>query len=164
MDVVLPVHQVVLPPVAHVLELAVQTGRYVQDVDLVLDQLDELEGLGKMHAVGMDLVGRDAVFDDEVLAAQLPDPVQHLDGEAGPVLERAAVLVGALVVEGAGELGDQVAVTAVDHAHLEAGPLAAVGGGGVLLDGLPDLGVVHLDGGERSPGPAASRARARGTE
>ena len=70
-DVVLPVHEVVLPPVAHVLELAVQSGGDVEDVDLVLDQLDEPERLGEVHAVGMDLVGRDAVFDDEVLAAEL---------------------------------------------------------------------------------------------
>ena len=82
---------------------------------------------------------------------QRADPVQHLDGEAGPVLERAAVFVGALVVERARELGDEVAVAAVDHAHLDAGPLAALGGGGVLLDGLVDLGVVHLDGGQRLP-------------
>ena len=114
-----------------------QAGRHVEDVDLVLDQLDELERLGQMQAVGVDLVGRDAVLDDEVLAAQRADSVQHLDGEAGPVLEGAAVFVGALVVQRAGELGDQVAVAAVDHAHLEAGPLAAVGGGGVLARWSP---------------------------
>ena len=136
-----------------------ETGGDVEDVDLVLYQLDEPERLCEMHAVGVDLVGGDAVFDDKVLAAQLADSVQNLDGEAGPVLEGTAVLVRALVVEGTRELGYQVPVTTVDHAHLEAHPLAAVRGDGVLVDGLGDLRVIHLYGGQGLPALHLSRAR-----
>ena len=53
--------------------------------------------------------------------------LEHLEPEARAVLERAAVLVGALVVERRQELGQQVAVAAVDVDDVEAGlarPLA----------------------------------------
>ena len=128
-----------------------ETGGDVEDIDLLLYQLDELKRLFEMHAVGMDLVGRDAVFDDKAPAAPLADSVQHLNSEAGSVFEGTAVLVHALVVEAAGKLRDQVPVATVDHAHLEAGPLAAVGGGGILLNGLCNLRVVHLYGRQHLP-------------
>ena len=151
MDVVHPVHQIVLPPVAHVLEFAVQTCGNMEDVDLVLNQLDELERLIKVHSVRMNFVGGDTVFDNEILAAKLADSVQHLYGKARPVFEGTAVVVLALVIEGTRKLGDQVPVTAVDHAHFEARPLAAVCGDGILFDGLLYLCMIHLYGGDGFP-------------
>ena len=69
MDVIHPVHQIVLPPVAHVLEFAVQTCGNMEDVDLMLNQLDELERLIKVHSVRVNFVGGDTVFDHEIPAA-----------------------------------------------------------------------------------------------
>ena len=151
MDVELPVHHVVLPPVLHVLELPVDARGDMEDIDLVLDQGDVLQGLLIAHAAGLDLVRADPGLDDEVLPAELPHPVQDLDGEAGPVLQAAAVFVRPVVVQGAGELADEVGVAAVDHGHAHPGLLGPEGGLGVFLHGLVDMLHRHLNGLDRLP-------------
>ena len=50
---------------------------------------------------------------------------QHVEAEARAVLERAAVLVGAAVLERRVELRDQIAVRGVDLDAVEAGLLGA---------------------------------------
>ena len=57
------------------------------------------------------------------------DRTQDVEPEAGPVLEAAAVLVGAPVFERRVELRDQVAVRGVNFDAVEAGLLRAQRGG-----------------------------------
>ena len=116
-------HGVVGHEPAHVIGFAVQVveaGGNMEDVDLILDIADELDGLLQMHLVGGEFLGADAVLDDEVFSHLGAHRIQHLAGEAGAVFETAAVFVRALVILGAGKLGDEVAVGAVDHADLHA--------------------------------------------
>ena len=148
-NVVLAVHHVVLPPVAHVFEFTVETCGNVENVDLILNHCYVLQGLVIAHAAGLDLICGDTELDNEVLAAQLTYAVKYLDGEAGAVFEASAVFVGTEVVEGAGELADKVAVSAVDHAHAHTCALCAVSSHGVLFYQLVDVLAGHLNGLER---------------
>ena len=58
----------VLGGTAEARELAVQAGGNVEDVHLVLNQLDELQRLGQMQAVGVDLVETSVRSTDQIEA------------------------------------------------------------------------------------------------
>jgi hypothetical protein len=71
---------------------------------------------------------------------QRPDAGDHIAEEPGPVLQGAAVDVGAPVHLGAEELGEHIPVGAVDLHPVEAGPFGAGGGGDEVLGQLLHLG------------------------
>ena len=96
------------------------------------------------QAVVDQLVARHAHADDVVVADRLAAGFQHLDAEAHPVFQAAAVLVGALVDGRAPELVDQVAVGGGQLEPVQAAFLAAAGGGGVVGDDAAEVGVFHL--------------------
>ena len=108
--------------------------------------------LDEAHAVLADLdrgrpverVDGEARRDRAVVADRLAHLLEALLPEAGAVLEAAAVLVRALVVEGGEELQRQVRVGAVDVDDVEARLAGAHGGVDVhLLDEL-DVVLVHV--------------------
>ena len=111
-----------------------------------LDDRDELEGVGDAVAVGHEVVGGDAHENRHVVAAGLVNLVDDLAEEAGAVLGRSAVLVGAVVGVLGKEAHHHVADARVDLDDVDAGILAAAGGLAVLLDDLGDLlfGVLAL--------------------
>ena len=74
----------------------------------------------------------------------LGDGARHLDCEAGPVLGRAAVAVGAVVRRRREELLQQVAVRAVDLHRVEAGLNRTAGRVGELAHDVADLLLAQL--------------------
>ena len=132
----------------------------VDHVDLVLHHLDEGDALVGGQAVLLHLVAADAVVDEEVGAAGLPDGVDDHDREAGAVLEAAAETVGAVVIRRGQELAQQPAVSAVEDAHVPAGLLQDRRAVGVALDGMGDHVLVHLQhGGAVRPDKAVRTPR-----
>ena len=88
----------------------------------------EREALLQLDARRPERLDRHAQGDGAVVADRLAHRLEQLEQEARAVLERAAVLVRALVVEGREELERQVAVPAVDVDDVEPGlarPLGA---------------------------------------
>ncbi|MNQ08174.1 hypothetical protein D3C85_209670 [compost metagenome] len=103
-------------------------------------------GLGVLQgdaAGGAQLVGIQAQPHREVGADARAHRGQHFQQQARAVLQRAAVLVVALVVIGGEEAGDDVVVRGMDLHAVEAGALGAFGCGGEPLDHLRDVGRVH---------------------
>lgn len=131
----------------------VEAGLHGPGVNAVgLDDRDELEGVGDAVAVGHEVVGGDAHENRHVVAAGLVNLVDDLAEEAGAVLGRSAVLVGAVVGVLGKEAHHHVADARVDLDDVDAGILAAAGGLAVLLDDLGDLlfGVLALGHGPRT--------------
>ena len=91
---------------------------HVPEVDEVIRQPYELERL--LHVEPRREVDADPHGDGAVVSGRLPDRLQRLQPHPGPVLQRAAVGVGALVVERRQELCQQVAMAAVDVDDVEA--------------------------------------------
>ena len=110
-----------------------------------------LDGLREDHAGGEEIVGVHAEYDGESRHLVL-DAAQNVEAEAGTVLDRAAVFVGAPVFLGAQELGDQIAVGAMQLDAVEPGLADARRrrheGLGRPFDALPG----HLDGHHRLGG------------
>ena len=132
----------ILPPLGDVAD------REVPEVDDVVAVLDE------PHAVlthldrgrSEQVVDGEARGDRAVVADRLADLDQRLAPEARPVLERAAVAVGASVVVRREELERQVRMGAVDVDDVEAGLARADRGVDVhLLDGV-DVVLIHVAG------------------
>ena len=84
----------------------------VPDVDEVVDELDERQRVALELRAGLadEHVGRDAHGDRAVVADRVLHLLDRLAPEAGAILERAAVLVGAMVVVRRQELLRQVRV------------------------------------------------------
>ena len=119
--------------------LLVRAGGYVDEVDVGLDRLGNAHALLQVVASLAELCAAHAELDREERAHGLAHGLQHLDGKAAAVLERAAVLVRPVVEQGREELVDEPAVSAVDHEHLEAGALCEPRHVAVGTDDVRDL-------------------------
>ena len=88
--------------------------------------------------------GADLHLQVEVVADALADRADDVEHESRPVLERAAVLVLAIVDRRAQELRDQVAVGAVQLDAVEPGLARPPRAFGKRVDRLADVGERHL--------------------
>ena len=95
----------------------------MDNVHILFCQLGVLAHILQGDSVFHVLVAAHPQLNDEVLAHSLPDSLVHPQGEPGPVFQRAAVLIRAVVGSGREELGEQPAMAAVNHDHLEAAAL-----------------------------------------
>ena len=87
----------------------------------MVGEADESQPLLELHAGRAERVHAETNGDRAVVTDRFAHDLECLEPEARPVLERASVLVRALVVEGRKELKRQVAVAAVDVDDVEAG-------------------------------------------
>ena len=115
----------------------------------LLQALGIIDGILDGHAARLVIRAAQAHDDGEVLAHVLLAALENLLQEAEAVLPAAAVPVAPLVGEGREEVGDEVAVRAVDLHHLEAGGLCTPCGLAEILHQLVDLldGQLFRDGG-----------------
>ena len=100
--------------------LRVEAGGNMDEIHLPVDHPRKFHGLFDLQAALDLLAAGHAVFDEELVAHPLTDPVDDHDGELRPVFQAAAVCVGTLVVVRGEELIEQPAVAAVDEAHIVA--------------------------------------------
>ncbi len=103
-------------------DVVVAGGAHVHVVDLtvLLEQARSLDRVAGGEAARNEVAQGDPDADRPVAADPPPDSVDHLAGEPEPVLERAAVVVVSLVVDGGEELVEEVAVCDVDLRAVEA--------------------------------------------
>ena len=104
---------------------------------------DELEPFLQLYSVRAAGVDGEPHRDRAPVADGVADELERLEPEASAVLERAAVLVSALVVVGREELQRQEAVGAVDIDDVEAGCHGPARGRRVLSLELADAGGVE---------------------
>ena len=139
----------------------VMAGRDVERIGARLRRPDrDLAALLVGHAVGKIVLDREPVDDAERRRRGL-DRAQHLEPEAGAVRERAAIGVGAAVLERGVELRDQIAVGGVDLDAVEAGLAGADRGGGIGGDGGRDARDAHRLGHDGLEGDLIDRMRDR---
>src|SRR5919202_303549 len=117
-------------------------------VNQIIDELDEREAVALELRAGFSYehVGRHPHGDRRVVANRLLHHLDRLAPEAGTVLERPAVLVGALVVERGQELLRQIGMRSVDVDDVEARGASALGRIDVHLLHGTDVVFVHLLG------------------
>ena len=132
-------------------------GQRLVGRDRTLDHVDEVDhpgprkGRRDRQTVGLGQAARQVLrsahpdADDELVADFAADGFEHLDGEAHPVLERAAVPVRPRIDERRPELVDQVAV-GLQLEAVEAALLAATGRRSEGADDAPDVAFLHLLG------------------
>ena len=116
-------------------------ARHVDHVDTgLLQATRDVDHIVEGQAAIGVLVARDADVDDEVLAAALANLGDDLEQEAHASIERAAVLVGTLVVERGQETAEHaVGVRRMDLDAIDAGLLHAHGSIAKLMRELMDL-------------------------
>ncbi|MPM64567.1 hypothetical protein SDC9_111454 [bioreactor metagenome] len=122
-------------------------GGDVDNVHLPVQQLGKLHRLLDGDAAGNFLLAAQAEFHDQPFAAPGADMVHDHQREAGLVLDSAAILVGAVVVQVGEELADQPAVAAVDIHDVHARELREIRGLGIGVGDGVHHGLVHLDDG-----------------
>ncbi len=109
------------------------------------EPLGDLDAFGARQALLEILVGHQADADDEVRPDRLAHRVEHQEGEAQPVVERAAEGVVAPVGGRRPEAVHEMPV-GLELDAVEAGGLHALGGGGVVGDDALDVPVLGLLG------------------
>ena len=129
----------------------------VPQIDEVVDVLDEPHPV-LLHldaeVVVAQRVDREARADRAVVADCLTDELEDLAEEARAILERAPVLVRALVeVRHQELLRDADCLRAVDQDQIEPGRAAAFGGVDIEALELADVTLVHLPARGSSPTP-----------
>ena len=150
--------------VQHLVAVGVeQPGRLDALVDVAALLLELLTGHGAHPQVLDHRLGGEAQLDGEVLARARVDRVDDLAGEAEPVLQRPAVLVGPVVEQGDRELVQQVAlVDGMDLDPVETGLPGHRPGDAELGDDAVDLLHGHLPAGDaRVPPVGDGRGRHR---
>ncbi len=121
----------------------IDAAGHVDGGDVGLGHGDERAGLLGGDAAGLVVGAVDAQLHQEVGAHRFPDGLQNLEGEAGAVLQRAAVAVGAGVHQGGEELGEEEAVAAVDEHAVKARLLHVGGGDGEVAGDAGHVVLVH---------------------
>ncbi len=118
----------------------------VPHVDEMVDELDERQRVALELRAGLahEHVGRDAHGDGAVVSDRGLDLLDRLAPEARAVLERAAVLVGAVVVVRRQELLRQIRVRAVDVDDVEAGRAGTLRRVDIHLLHVANVVLVHL--------------------
>ena len=76
------------------------TGRDVDEIDFVLNQLDVFDRFSEFHPAGNQFLGAQPKFDGELVADFGADAIQQFPGKTGPVCQAAAVLVGSVIEQG----------------------------------------------------------------
>src|SRR5581483_2318317 len=147
-------------------EGVVRPERHVEVVELpgAVEALDDLGHFFDLEGAGQGgAFGTEADPDDEIVADRGAHGVDDLDGEPQPVLERASVVVGAVVGGRAEELAGQVAVGGVDLDPVEAAFPGPAGRRGVGGHDFVDLALGHglgqeaeLRAGHRRGGPGGA--------
>ena len=124
-------------------------ARHVDHIDAgLLQATRDIDHIVESQAAVGVLVARDTDIDDEVLAAALADLGDDLEQEAHTGIERAAVLIGTLVVERGQEAAEHaVGVGRMDLDAIDAGLLHTHGSVAKLVRELMDL--VNRDGARR---------------
>jgi hypothetical protein len=123
----------------------------VEGVDAgLLEPLADLDRVFERRALALPeeevvavVDGRDLELEVVVGPDLVPDGAHDVEGEPRPVLERAAVLVLAVVDDRREELSDQVAVAAVDLDAVGARLARAAGGAGEAADELLNRRPAH---------------------
>ena len=126
-------------------DVVVPGCRDVDEVDLrlLLQMLGGGDGIVVGEATRHVVVQVEADADGPVGANLRPDRVDHLDGQAQAVLERAAVLIRALVVERTHELVQQVRVRDVHLGAVKAALARQLGAVRPPVDQLLDVLALH---------------------
>jgi hypothetical protein len=105
-------------------------ARHVEELAAALFQLGgKGEALRQVPAALDPVGGRDAHAHHHLRRYRRADRIEHLQREAHAVLERAAVVVGALVGQRRQELVQQIAMGAVDLDRVQAQRIGAARGG-----------------------------------
>ena len=123
--------------------LLIDAAGHMDGGDVGLGHGDEFAGLLGGDAAGLVVGAVNAQLHQEVGAHRLPDGLQNLEGEPGPILQRAAVVVGTGVHQGGEELGEDKAVAAVDEHAVKAGLLHIGGGDGEVMGHPGHVVLVH---------------------
>ena len=116
---------------------------HVPEIHQVVGEADELEAFVELDAGRAECVDARPHRDDAVVSDGFADDLERLEPEPRSVLQGAAVLVGALVVEGGEELQRQVAVAAVDVDDVESRRARLLGGKGPVGLDPPDVRLLH---------------------
>ena len=104
---------------------------------------DEAGALVQLHPGRPERLDAQADGDRAVVSDRGADLLERLEPEARTVLQRAAVRIGALVVERREELQRQVAVAAVDVDDVEARVVRELRGANPVLAHPADVGELH---------------------
>ena len=137
-------HRLRDPPVG-----LVHPGRDIDQVDARRDEVwSDRAHVCQRQAVVLVLVAADSVEDRQCAAHHFADGRDHLEWEAHPSGQVAAVLVVALVAPRRQELAQQVAVCAVNADEVATGLRRAAGRIGKALDDLSDLRAIECARGE----------------
>lgn len=116
----------------------------VDEVGAVLDRPGgDLSGLISSEAALGVVGGRDPHEHGDVGAGGFTHCVDDAQQQAGPVLQRPAVLVGAQIRQRREELVQQVTMRAVHLEHVEAGVQGATGSCGEAVDDALDAGSIQ---------------------
>ena len=108
----------------------------------------DLATLTEWQTAGEKILDREPVDHRHFGDCRLNRP-QHLEPEAGSVLETAAIRIGSPVLERRMELRNEVSVGGMDFDAVEAGFSRPRGGGGVRRDDRLDARLGHLLGNDR---------------
>ena len=139
----------------------VVAGADVEGVDEGFEHLAERESVVKTQTALVGLFDAESIQHRKVRSHLRPDALDHLQGEPGTVLQRAAPVVGAAIGERGQELPQQVAVRAVQFHGVEAGGDRPAGTLHVAIDQPRDFILVDRPGRgtERAGDPRRGRER-----
>ena len=108
------------------------------------EQGGDAQAVGRLQPALQQLVARHAQADDKAVADTFTDCTEHLQAEAGPVLQTAAVAVRAPVGHRREEAIDQVMGSGDHFNAVKPAALASLGGIGEGRNGTGEIPILHF--------------------